>query len=339
MYIVIAGHKVHTFTPMLYLMVQVFMVPCQNMSSAETAKVCRILSPEYADHIKLHPTLQHITAYSQTIDKPDEDQVAPYTLSDFVVGSAALEQAVLHLYHQLMSAEAVYNSLFHISAATEAIMKSVPADLLVRYEDNMDPVVGSHAPHGPFYMEDVQPTAFPRPGYPLPPVQVVPDTATGADSTYFANTPGVINGSCRSVNALAWSDDLISSQRGKEGNNVPVVNGVTTSTMIASDPGARTTDHIEQKGLGALNLLVVGPLGKIWYIFPKYFRAKLAKRCPEADALIFSKTLWQDLLEEPEFLLELNVRRIHQPEGYMMVSMPVGCHSLCIKWYNCARVS
>lgn len=171
--------------------------------------------------------------------------------------------------------------------------------------------VGLHAPHGLFYMEDVQPTAFPRPGHPLPYVHVVPDTASGADSTYFANTSGIINGSCRSVNALAWADDLVSSQHGKEGNHVSVVNGVTTSAMIASHPGARTADHMEQKGLGALNLLVVGPSGKIWYFFPKDFRAKLAKRCPEADALLFSKTLWHDFLEDPQFLLELDVRRVH----------------------------
>lgn len=305
------------------------MVPCQNLSIAETVKVCRILSPEYADHIKLHPTLQHITVDKQTIEKPDEDKVAPYTLSDFIVGSAALEDAVLNLYHRLMSAEAGYNTAFHISVVAEAIMKSVPAHLLVRYEDSMDPAVGLHAPDGPFYIEDVQPTAFPRPGHPLPHVQVVPDTATSTDITYFAAPPCVINGSSRSVNALAWADDMISSQCGNQGNHVTVVNGVTTSTMIASDPGARTADHLEQKGLGALNLLVVGPFGKIWYLFPKDFRAKLAKRCPEADALLFSKTLWHDFLEDPEFLLELDVRRIHQPEGYMMVSMPVGCHSLC----------
>ena len=308
--------------PMLYLLVQVFMVPCQHLSIAETAKVCRILSPEYADGIKLHPTLQHISVDKQTIEKPDEDKVAPYTLGDLYVGSAALEDAVLNLYHQMMSAQAGYNTPLHISVAAEAIMKSVPAHLLVRYEDSMDPAVGLH--DGPCYMEDAQPTVFPRQGHPLPHVQVVPDTATGGDITYFAEAPGVINGSIRSANALAWADDMISSQCGTPGNHVTVVNGVTTSALIVSDPGARTADHLEQKGLGALNMLVVGPLGKIWYLFPKDFRAKLAKRCPEADALLFSKTLWHDFLEDPEFLLELNVRRIHQPEGYMMVSMPVG---------------
>ena len=46
-------------------------------------------------------------------------------------------------------------------------------------------------------------------------------------------------------NALAWADDMISSQCGKQGNHVTVVNGVTTSTMIASDPGARTADHLD----------------------------------------------------------------------------------------------
>ncbi|KAL0033011.1 hypothetical protein WJX77_010802 [Trebouxia sp. C0004] len=100
-----------------------------------------------------------------------------------------------------MSGKAGYNTPFHISAATEAIMKSVPAHVLVRYEDSMDPAVGLHAPGGPWYMEDVQPTAFPRPGHPLPHVQVVPDTANGTDITDFANPPGVINGSSRSVNA------------------------------------------------------------------------------------------------------------------------------------------
>ena len=44
----------------------------------------------------------------------------------------------------------------------------------------MDPAVGLHAPDGPFYMEDVQPTAFPRPGHPLSHIctthmQVIPD--------------------------------------------------------------------------------------------------------------------------------------------------------------------
>ena len=59
---------------MLYLLVQVFMVPCQNLSIAETAK---FLSPEYADRIKLH----HRCNISQlTIEKPDEDKVAPCSL-------------------------------------------------------------------------------------------------------------------------------------------------------------------------------------------------------------------------------------------------------------------
>ena len=50
------------------------------------------------------------------------------------------------------------------------------------YEDSTDPAVGLHVPDGPFYMEDVQPTALPRPGHPLPHVQVVPDDSAD-DST------------------------------------------------------------------------------------------------------------------------------------------------------------
>ena len=56
----------------------------------------------------------------------------------------------------------------------------------------------------------------------------------------------------------------------------------------------------------------------------------LAERYQHVHAHLFAKLFWHDFLDGPEFLTKLGVRRILQPEGWMIFSMPVSCTNITV---------
>ena len=161
-------------------------------------------------------------------------------------------------------------------------------------------------------------------GATLPQVQLAGDDTYIQTSANDRQQSAQVDGSSLSFSAKQWSDELNGPYMCQPGTTMSVVNAMTVAVLIASDPGARTPNHIEPHLLGAVNSLIHGPRGKLWHFFPADFPERVASLMKERQHhALYTKRCWKDWTLEPGSLIKLGVKRVLQPEGYEIFSMPV----------------
>ena len=291
------------------------MIRKKEVHLEDMTKASRVLG-KYATKIKIEPTCQHISADMQQLIKTGEHDRQPCTLHDFQATSIAADLAIDSLAEQMpvTITQELSRVLFR-----EAVVGSLPEHIFVRYEEGMDPDVTSYLDTK--RAADKEPTVFTSPCCQMPQVQL-----TGKHTYVECTDPHKkpINGSSLSPAAWMWSDQLMGPCLQQRSSVVPVVNGVSVPVLIVSDPGARNPNHVEPGLLGAVNSLLYGPRGKLWLLFPADFQQRLAQMDGHsADHTLYAKRNWEDWSLNPETLIKLGVRRILQPEGWMLVTRPV----------------
>ena len=234
--------------------------------------------------------------------------------TDKVVGW--IVDAVLLESQDCISADQVE---FACTAAREAVVSVINGGM---YDDNLQ-LSHTDAP---------EPTLATRVGHSLPQLHHTEQgncVITAKDMSLAMN----INGSSLSPAVITWGGKYVSPKdKAPEAaqQHIVVTQGVHTSVGIFSSAGARTPYHVEQRALGACNMLWYGH-GKVWEL-PD--RDSLLNKVPDqfrgADPTpaLYSKCMWSTWSGEPKILAKLGVTRVLQPPGYMMLTMPVSSSQL-----------
>lgn len=247
------------------------------------------------------------------------------TLANVMTLSMAVDLAVDRVVSAMLlklpqNLESAQRTFYHLTAI-EAVVSLLGG---VTYDD----MVELSQPNAT-YVGAKEPTLATRAGHPLPQLHDLHEGKQGfyishADMSKAMHT----NGSSSSPAAITWASRYVTPKNKaprKHDGAVQVTKGVHTAVGIVSSGGARTPFHVEQKALGAANLLHVGR-GKIWYLpagNSLLDKSGFLYGGADPTATLYSKCTWDDWGHKPDTFATLGMQRVYQPAGYMMVTMPV----------------
>ena len=251
--------------------IQVFMVPVGHLSVTEAAKLCRLVTKGYADHVQLSPKLQHITPEDETIEEADPKAVV--ALTPLIADAMAVQEAIRNLFISFCPSGSPSSSILKLSAFAEAAMKALPKRFTIRYNDAdadltivaVEQLTQYQPAH---WIKDDQSTMFIRPGHLTPIVQV--DNEGG---TFTVCPDDSVNGSTKSPFALCLWDEFLGSQH-QPGKAFPIASGISVPSLIGSKIAIR---------LGTLMPLAIGNALPGWCCEPKN---SSHKRSAKGDLLL-----------------------------------------------------
>ena len=188
-----------------------------------------------------------------------------------------------------------------------------------------------------------EPTWFPMHGSAMPELQREPTRGPTRLAPHYIAYDDVksaehVDGSSLSPAALSWRSEYVSPllQPANADNKVHVTRGVNTAVGILSGAGAVTPWHVEQRSLGSANVHAAGQIGKVWYLGPPDFCDRVKQYADvgvglggDPTHLMFTKSLFYHWITRPLLMQQLGIRRIYQPPGWTVFTMPVSACMTC----------